>query len=226
MKSATLRISILQFDSVEHCFAPSLSITKYTTNGEEIATTEKLTLLQAQFLLGTTAVPSQRWRNDYSQWRNNVTNGSEHGHSPVFDSKQALHAFNDTGKELVARLRVELKSVIGEQQDTTTAAPMQVLVDDFLPLYSSVQVGDTWWHIRDCVYGCVVPIQHLPVSDALKSRLQAWRFQKTQLLLKSDLDRCQLLEECHALEEHIRWELNERGCTSEPALIVQDATLE
>lgn len=207
LKSTTLRICILRFNPVEHYFAPS--ITMHRCSGGSVATVEEpTTVAQAQFGLGTTAVPSIQWWNDFTQWRNWGTSGtSERELCPVFESTDAMHAFNDAGQLLVDRLREELNSA---PQDTATSA-VQILVDDFVPLYSSIEVGDGWWHVRDTVYGFVVPIQHLPVSDALKSRLQTWRFQKTQRMLKSDSDRCQLHAECHDLEEHILWELNVRS---------------
>lgn len=88
----------------------------------------------------------------------------------------------------------------------------------FQPLYANVEVGDAvagWWHLRDKNYGFVVPIQHLPVSDELKSRLMLWRFRKGRDLLRSlqNHNESVLYDECHDLEENILCELNTNQCT-------------
>jgi hypothetical protein len=141
--------------------------------------------------------PSEGWMQDYLKWLSFGKNAAKG--RPIFSSIEDLNEFNDTGVSLVSRLRAELD-------------PTKVTVVDFQSLYSNIEVGNAvaaWWHIKDQNYNLVVPIQNLPVSDALKSRLQAWRCQKGTDWL--DVSYCEILnKERRDLEEHILWELNVR----------------
>jgi len=227
----TVRVSVLHCDPGKHRFAPSLSFFRETsdTNEQDDETGpaslrnsgERLTLHQVQDELGTKAFPSAAWTRDYTEWRDWTTasNTSDDGyHScdsacsqqqqlraiPVFDSVKALHAFNEKGRELVDRLRHELQSINNNDAK-------KLIVEDFVPILSRVEVGETWWHVRDCHYGFVVPIQHLPVSADLKSRLQAWRFHKGECLLRTEQHAAELRQECRDLEESVVYELNARS---------------
>ena len=234
-KNSTVRVSILQFDAKEHRFCPSLCFSRESSScsfsSSDTDDNEQLTLDQAQALLGTQAVPSAAWTRDYLEWRNWTTmaddvhhhepNHHHHPHHPAiphFASTAALHAFNEKGRELVERLRQEMQQHAAVSPSSNNKKETWWEVDDFVPLLSSVQVGEGWWHVRDCGYGFVVPIQHLPVSDELKSRLQAWRFQKTTCLLKSEEESCQLHATCHELEDCILLELNAKS-DHEPTLL-------
>ena len=141
------------------------------------------------------------WMLQYEDWLSEQKNHvAKKGH-PLFASKKALHEFNERGVHLVERLRAVL-----QEHDLAS----QIEVEDFRPLYSDIEVGNSpsaWWHVRDRNYGFIVPIQHLPVSNDLKSRLMAWRVHKSKKWSSEDSERS-LNEEGRDLEEHISRELN------------------
>ena len=181
---------------------------------------------QQQQQQGINLLPSAQWMQEYKEWNNFFSSSSSSpnnkedngadgdvdectGH-PVFASVEALYEFNDKGAELVARLRQELATAI--TTSTTTSTVVVVKVEDYVPLFSNIKVGDVvsaWWHIKDQNYNYVVPVQHLPVSDTLKSRIMAWRHLKGKNWLDDTCCRS-LNEEGHDIEEHILWELNVR----------------
>jgi hypothetical protein len=194
-----LRITLLVFDNKHHRFHPYFGFV-----GEEGGYDHDLTLEQVRLL--TDNVPSVGWWQEYCQW---LSGAVDKEGLPVFPTVTALHDFNDTGYHLVDSLRKELETSSPREE-----ADCNAQVEDFVPLYSNIQVGDTWYDVKDGSYGFVIPIQQLPVSDQLKSRLQVWRLHKTQQLTQQLDDpqyrRC-LSEECHELEEHILWELSVRA---------------
>jgi hypothetical protein len=127
--------------------------------------------------------PSAAWMNEYQKWNYFGRNGIGH---PVFSTSRELRDFNEKGRALIRSLIKELAPapfMLGSKNDRGGGGGVRqqrlvvVTVDDFLDLYN-LQVGDwvSWWHIRDLNYpGLVVPIQQLPVSFELKSRLMMWR---------------------------------------------------
>lgn len=190
-------IEILNFDVDKHRFS-SLPLcrvhydnTKDCSNCQE----EDFNLEQA-YELGPG--PSQEWMTDYQQW-----NHFREGH-PNFATLHELFAFNRQGELLANNLRNELLN--GQLPSATTP------IICFRPLFSNVQVGDAvsgWWYIKDMNYNVILPIQHLPVSDQLKSRFQVWRMRKTCNWLDKE-QRDSLNREGQALEQHLLWELNVR----------------
>lgn len=189
---AAFRINILVYDPVDHVFSPDISIQR-TTN----VASQDLTLAEAK---RHGIAPSEVWLKDYREWNSFHLNPNGFKGHPIFAKREDLYAFNDKGNELMARLQSEFP-------DHSKAK-----VDPFLPLYSNIEVGESvaaWWHLKDKNYGYVVPIQHMPISDELKSRLQLWRMHKTHDWL--DPVHCKSFHrEGHDLEEHILWELNVR----------------
>ena len=171
-------VAIFSYDPVEHVVAEDI-IVKQQTSRRQAASSESLKRRV-----------SKKWMEKYRDW--NHFGGSP----PIFESVEELRSFNAQGKTLVEELRSEL----GET----------AVVEPFLPLFINLEVGNAvsgWWHLRDRNYDMVIPIQRLPVSADLKSRLQAWRMRKHAGWL--DPDCCASLnEEGHDLEEHILWELN------------------
>jgi hypothetical protein len=186
------QISILVYDTVERVFSPRLLI-RQSQDGVK----QDLTMQEATDL-GIT--PSEEWMKDYCEWNTFHSNPNGFKGHPVFSSLEEIYIFNDTGAKLVERLQKEF------EEDE------RVEVEPFSPLYSTMEVGDavaTWWYVRDRAYDYVVPIQHLPVSDELKSRLMAWRMRKSENWL--DAEHCKSFNlEGHDLEEHILYELNFR----------------
>jgi hypothetical protein len=185
------QINILVYDPVERLFSPRILIRQ--TQGVK----QDLTMEEA-IDLGLT--PSEEWMKDYCEWNNFHLNPNGFKGHPVFSNLEDIHKFNDTGAKLVERLQKEFE---GNER---------VEVARFSPLYSNMEVGDavsTWWYVRDRAYDYVVPIQDLPVSDELKSRLMAWRMRKSVDWLDAAHRRSVNLEG-HDLEEHILWELNFR----------------
>jgi hypothetical protein len=186
------QISILVYDPIERIFSPRLLI-RQTQDGVK----QDLTMQEA-IDLGLT--PSEEWMKDYSEWNTFHSNPNGFKGHPVFSNLEAIYNFNDTGAKLVERLQKEFEGY------------ERVEVEAFSPLYSNMEVGDavaTWWYVRDRAYDYVVPIQHLPVSDELKSRLMAWRMRKSENWL--DAAHCKSFNlEGHDLEEHILYELNFR----------------
>lgn len=193
--TTTIRVSILAYNPQDRVF--------YTTpvyrRGDDMLSQDEAEALCIW--------PSRKWMKQYQRWNNFDDNDNDDaallnkGH-PYFATVTELNRFNDQGQVLASRLRDEL---VGYDDE------MNVMVEPFLPLYSSMEVGDAtmWWQVKDKNYGCVVPIQQLPVSDELKSRLMLWRKCKDENLLdKAHHQRCNA--EGHDLEEHILWELNVR----------------
>jgi hypothetical protein len=186
------RINILVYDSVERLFSPRYLIRK-TQDGVQ----RDLTMQEAMDL-GLT--PSEEWMKNYCEWNTFHLNPNGFKGHPVFTNLEEIFKFNATGATLVERLQKEFE---GNER---------VEVEPFLPLYSNMEVGDAvaaWWYVRDRAYDYVVPIQHLPVSDELKSRLMAWRMRKSVDWLDAAHRRSVNLEG-QDLEEHILWELNFR----------------
>jgi hypothetical protein len=185
-------ISILVYDPVERLFSPRLLIRQIQDGVKQ-----DLTIQEAKDL-GIT--PSEEWMKDYCEWNTFHLNPNGFKGHPVFSNLEEIYTFNDTGAKLVARLQKEFE---GDER---------IEVEPFSPLYSNMEVGDavaTWWYVRDRAYDYVVPIQHLPVSDELKSRLMAWRMRKSENWL--DAAHCKSFNlEGHDLEEHILYELNFR----------------
>lgn len=144
--------------------------------------------------------PSQKWMTDYQQW-NHFREGL-----PTFSTLHELFEFNQQGELLANNLRNEL--LHGQSQLSSATTPTCC----FRPLFSNVQVGDAvsdWWYIKDMNYHVILSIQHLPVSDQLKSRFQVWRMLKTCNWLEKE-QRDSLNREGQALEQHLLWELNVR----------------
>ena len=189
---------------------------------------EMISFYEFQKAIGTKSFPSAAWTNTYTEWRDRACSGHSDGNDdyedndlrsgynngdsasrcpkqqalPVFHSVEELQAFNQQGQDLVKLLRQELQTV------HRTTSKLAVEVEDYVSILSSVQVGESWWHVRDFHYGFVVPIQLLPVSTNLKSRLQAWRFRKGECLRRTDQQTDELRQECLELENSIVLELN------------------
>ena len=221
--TTTIRVSLFEYDAETHTFNSTPSYRR-GDDGKVMSEEEALTL---------GICPSAPLLEEYSNWNSlDMRMGSFHG--PVDDASESsssssrvgcprfatlseLNDFNEKGSELVRKFREELAarttSIDGccyreDEQDDG----IDVEVDDFRPLYSSIQVGDAvagWWHVRDKLYNCVVPIQNLPISDDLKSRLMLWRKCKDENWFDEDCRR-ECNEQGHDLEEHILWELNVR----------------
>jgi len=212
MKPATIRVNILKYDEKERRFSSTPFYARRLDQDQDGGCPDerKLSPDEAEEL---GVYPSAAWMEDYNGWNNFQTKWMNDSFSfivdadgpaclmkghPSFSSMRELSDFNEKGKDLVESLRNEL------------AEKDLVEVEDYQPLYSSVEVGDAvagWWHIRDKIYGCVVPIQALPISDELKSRLMLWRKCRDENWLDEDCRR-RFNEEGHDLEEHILWELN------------------
>jgi len=191
-------INVLVYDPKGHGFSPHISIRRNCTAlGLLAPATHYLSLEEAE---RHGIRPSEAWLKDYREWNHFQLNPNGFKGHPVFAKVEDLYDFNETGVGLVERLQKELKG------------NRIIEVEPFLPLYSNMEVGEAvaaWWHIKDKNYGYVVPIQHLPVSDDLKSRLMAWRMRKTYDWL--DAAHCESFNrEGRDLEEHILWELNVR----------------
>jgi hypothetical protein len=177
-----IEISLLCYNEEKHQMEPSIQV-RYVGDSHDVPSTDRSPAVK----------PSDEWGTDYYQW--NCFDDVEG--LPVFHTMKELRHFNKKGVKLANRLRNEL------QNETITVLP-------FKPLYSNVAVGDAvcgWWHVKDMNYGLVIPVQRLPVSDVLKSRLQAWKSLKLtgwdDPVKKHGLDL-----EAHDLEEHLLWELN------------------
>ena len=191
-KPPMYEIDILVYDEKKNQFKPGLHVTQDCKKRSK-------SILSVHVARQEGIWPSEEWLADYEKF-NAFYRDDFKGH-PIFASCEALREFNKTGASLVSRLRQELSSNHHKHQ---------VRVADFQPLYSNIKVGNAvsaWWHIMDQNYKFVIPIQHLPVSEQLKSRLMAWRFRKSRGWLSASC--CQSLnQEGHDLEEHILWELN------------------
>jgi hypothetical protein len=186
------KIRLLVYDHNTHQFRSGLDIQRCLPDGRQ----SSVSLEEAR---KEGIAPSESWMQDYIKWNSHDDGECAFKGHPVFSSRKALFEFDDAGVILSTRLRHELEG-------------RGVEVEDFQPLYSNIEVGDAlsgWWHIKDKNYGFVIPIQHLPVSDELKSRLMNWRFRKGRdCLNRSACD--SLNKEGRDLEEHILWELNVR----------------
>jgi hypothetical protein len=185
-------ISLLSFDEHLHRFDKGLHI-QCTEGHSQPAIVNDLQVEESGVL--------HEWMLQYEEW---LSEQKQHvakkGH-PLFASIEQLHEFNAKGIQLVENLRTVLRE---------HGLESQIQVEDFRPLYSNIEVGNSpcaWWHVRDKNYGFIVPIQHLPVSNDLKSRLMAWRVHKSKEW--SNEDRMNSLnEEGHDLEQLIFRELN------------------
>lgn len=162
-------VSILQYDQEEHQFYPSFLIRNDFEDRDNECAFDEVVIH-----------PPEEWMTEYLQWNRFSRLPDDpiedpflekDGAIPVFESLQELHVFNAQGHDLTQRLRTELEQ--GNPCCSVQVAPFQ-------PLYSNVVVGpvSAWWHVKDRNYGFVVPIQRLPVSNQLKSRLQAFRCHK------------------------------------------------
>jgi hypothetical protein len=182
---ASINIDILVYDDEQRRFAPCVSIKHIGEEDDpkELSSEEASTL-------GITI--SDDWMSEYSSWNDF---DERKGH-PIFSSVDDLIRFNEKGNALVDKLRQEL--------DDSAAT-----VEQYRPVYSNIEVGTiaAWWHVMDKNYGFIVPIQQLPVSDELKSRLVVWRGRQ-----KHDWHTGPAMEsfneEGRDLEQHLLWELN------------------
>ena len=102
--------------------------------------------------------PSNIWMEQYKQWNQKVQHFILNGCASVLD----LVRFNQEG----IILRDTLQEELGDDIHIT-----------FTPVLGSIQVGCTWWHIRDGHYRIPLNIQKLPVSNSLKSDFQIWNRQ-------------------------------------------------
>lgn len=187
-----IRITLLHYNQQERCFAP---LPLFATDHRPLSK-EELAALEID----------ADWWMDYGRWNDfdQHDNGLK-GH-PIFETIEDLYEFNETGRSLAARLEL----LLGEDTHVT--------VEPYLPLYTNISVGEdvaAWWHIKDTNYGCVVPIQQLPVSDELKSRLMGWRKCKDENWIDEE-SRASCRELAHELEEHVLWELNVQFSSSHP----------
>lgn len=202
-------ISLLSFDEQHHHFENGLQI--QCTDEHSMSSTIKGLEIEESGVL-------HEWMLQYEDWLSEQKNHVVKKGHPLFPCKKSLHDFNDKGTELVEKLRKVLKE---------NSLDDQIEVEDFRPLYSNIEVGNTpsaWWHIRDKNYGFIVPIQHLPVSNDLKSRLMAWRVHKSKDWPNED-SVSSLNEEGHDLEEHILWELNVRNMKAHDVKIQEQTPL-
>ena len=182
------RVSILHYDETMHRMDPDIHVESTTDTNIH----ENNQAVNDSVDTAATFEPSAKWKEEYAHW-NCLGCGP-----PMFHTIKELRRFNQKGTELVHKLRKEFRG------------NKNIVINDFTPLYSNVAVGDAvcgWWHVKDMDYGVVIPIQKLPVSDLLKSRLVVWKSMKG----KGWDDPIQLDEldhEAHDLEEHLLWELN------------------
>jgi hypothetical protein len=168
-------VSILEYDHDEHQFYPSFVIKDdYQDHDDNECAFDELVIQ-----------PSEEWMDDYLEWNRFgrlpddpagvfLDEVDDHASSaiPVFSSLRDLQTFNERGYDLTERLAQELA--------TSSNCGCPIRVAPYRPLYSNMLVGPVaaWWHVKDCNYGLVVPVQRLPVSNQLKARLQAFRCHK------------------------------------------------
>lgn len=166
-------VSILEYDNEDHQFCPSFVIKDDLRDLDNECAFDELVIQ-----------PSAEWMDDYLDWNrfgrlpdDPAEDLSEEDDPalnsvPVFQSLEELNEFNARGYDLTERLKAEL-----ERSDTSKC---RIQVAPYRPLYTNMLVGPVtaWWHVKDCNYGIVIPVQRLPVSDHLKSRLQAFRCHK------------------------------------------------
>jgi hypothetical protein len=181
-----IQVSIIHYNQARHHIEPNIHVQYVATSSDQEAmdpTTENAAILE----------PSDPWKQEYAQWNcfGNMTGPT------VFHSVKELCAFNEKGIALASRLRTELRDE-------------HITIEPFKPLYSNVAVSDAvcgGWLVEDMNYGILIPIQNLPISNVLKSRLCAWKFVKgtgwNDPKKRHELDR-----EARDLEEHLLWELN------------------
>lgn len=186
--SPLYHIRLLSYDERERVFSPLPAF--YTTDDDDQdGQSQRIVTIEEAKERGT--FPSDYFMNMYRTW-NNFTRV---GH-PVFHHSKELANFNRMGNELVERLRKEQLP--------------NVCVEPYQSLYTSLELGNCvsgWWHVKDCVYGCIIPVQQLPISDELKGKLMAWRCHKSKNWLDDDF-LLAVKEEGRDLEEHLLWELN------------------
>lgn len=201
-------VSILQCDHEDHQFYPSFVIENDLDGLENECAFDEV-ILQ----------PSEEWMADYLQWNrfgrlpdDPAEDISEEDDPssliPNFESLEELHQFNAQGFELTRRLQMELKQALTDNSDQPSCA---IQVAPFKPLYSNMAVGQVsaWWHVKDLNHGFLVPVQRLPVSDQLKSRLQAFRCHKGMEFWKFNdpLTMEELHQEGRELQEDLLQEL-------------------
>lgn len=204
-------ISILQYDHEDHQFYPSFVIHDDFQDADNECSFDEVVIQ-----------PSAKWMDDYLAWNrfgrlpdDPAEDLSEEDDPslfsiPTFQSLDELHLFNAQGNDLTKRLQAELDS-------TPNCCAIQVA--PYRPLYSKMVVGPVtaWWHVKDCNYGFVVPVQRLPVSDHFKSRLQAFRCHKGMEFWKfCDPDTMQQLQDegCNLHQDLMR-ELSSKESTKE-----------
>lgn len=174
-------VSILEYDVEGHQFNPSFVMQDDLRDSDTECAFDEVVIC-----------PSVEWMDDYLAWNrfgrlpedpaeDNLLCLDEDDPAttsiPYFDSLQELHDFNAKGAELARRLQEELREASNPCKCAIRVAP-------FRPLYTNVWVGPVaaWWDLKDCNYNFVIPIQRLPVSDHIKSRLQAYRCHKSMSL--------------------------------------------
>lgn len=199
MKINSIRINLLHYDREDRCFLPTPIFQRIDPQGQD----ERRLSLDEVTELGL--APTNSWMEEYKSWNTFDRNPDAFKNHPTFSTAYELGVFNDKGCALEKALRDEMTH-------------KNVEIESFQPLYSSIEVAPCptgWWHIKDRLYDCVVPIQQLPISDELKSRLMVWRKQKDENWLDNESIRL-ANEEGHDLEEHLLWELNVRYDSTTP----------
>jgi len=197
-------VSILKYDCEAHQFCPSFVIEDDLQDSDNECAFDQVLI-----------TPSEAWMDEYLQWNrfgrlpedpaeDNLLSLDEDDPTtsiPVFYSLEELHDFNAKGAELTRRLQVEL------EQGNPSQCKIRVGV--YRPLYTNMLVGPvaSWWHLKDCNYDFVVPVQRLPISDHIKSRLQAFRFHKGMGLWQDPEALLGLVEEGKDLQRGLYLEL-------------------
>jgi hypothetical protein len=179
-------VSILEYDHNEHQFYPSFVIKDDHKDGDHECAFDELVIHT-----------SEEWMSDYSEWNRfgrlpddpaGTFLDEEDDHSsfsiPIFASLRDLQDFNKRGCDLTQRLARDLAL----SSATSCGCPIHVV--PYRPLYSNMLVGPVtaWWHVKDCNYDLVVPVQRLPVSNQLKARLQAFRCHKGMEFWKNNIN--------------------------------------
>lgn len=207
-------VSILEYDTEDHQFSPSFVIQDDLQDSDTECAFDEVVIC-----------PSQEWMDDYLDWNrfgrlpddpaeDNLLYLDEDDPAttsiPCFDNLQELHEFNAKGAELTRRLQDELRQANNPSKCAIRVAP-------FRPLYTNMSVAPVaaWWDLKDRNYNFVVPIQRLPVSDHLKSRLQAYRCHKgMSLSLWQDADFMHgLIQEGKDLQRELWLELVVEGAS-------------
>ena len=176
-----IKVSLLYYDAAIHKFSPDIHI---ECEGDP----DSMQMLQWR--------PSNRFMSAYHKW-----NSFEAG-IPHFQTICQVQDFNNEGARLCELLQDEVKAQNNES--------FQIRVLPFRPLYSVIELGSvtSWWHIRDANYpDVIIPIQHLPVSEDLKMKLQAWRMRIAYDSFDKE-HRKSFNEEGHELQREITSELN------------------